>query len=219
MKTLSYLHTEKGLPLTFIVFYCVGLMLFAVPATRELFFLITPYSLVLVSFAVFSHHKKRNVTTLSIFFVIYIVSICIEILGVSKGTVFGTYSYQEGLGIKIGNVPVLIGLNWLLLVYSSHAIVSKLTKKNWKKILYGALMMVLYDLILEIAAPIMRMWEFENTFPPLRNYIMWFLMAACFHALIIGFKIDTENKPARALFVIQASFFICIIIYSSVFIK
>ena len=57
IRTIKYLVNE-GLPLTFIIFYCVGLVLYFTPLTHNLFIQITPYTLILVFAAIFLHHKK-----------------------------------------------------------------------------------------------------------------------------------------------------------------
>ncbi len=38
--------------------------------------------------------------------------------------------------------------------------------------------MVGYDLILEYVAPVMNMWSWDTPYPGIRNFIMWFLLAA-----------------------------------------
>src|SRR6478609_3641217 len=45
-----------------------------------------------------------------------------------KGLLFGEYAYGAGLGLKLWNVPLLIGLNWVMLVYCAGAVA-----RNWFK--------------------------------------------------------------------------------------
>ncbi|SEL92689.1 putative membrane protein [Aquimarina amphilecti] len=205
---------NEGLPITFIVFYCVGLVLYFTPSTHNLFILITPYTLVLVSAAVFSHHKGWSTKTIAVLTSIFILSIIIEIIGVATGKLFGVYAYGEGLGIKIENVPVIIGLNWVFLSYASNGIISRYTSKNVPIILGAASLMVIYDLLLEKAAPLIDMWMFSKNDPPINNYIAWFLLALIFNWAVQKFKINTNNRPARWLFFIQFSFFIILVIHN-----
>ena len=116
-------------------------------------------------------------------------------------------------------MPLLIGLNWVVLIYTSNAIISHLTNKKIWIVVGGSVLMVLYDVILEIAAPFMMMWEFQGNHPPLNNYLMWFVLSIVFHLAMVVFKINTENKPARNLFIIQMVFFLIIVVYSLLFIK
>ena len=210
-RIIKYLVNE-GLPKTFIVFYCVGLVLYAMPLTHDLFKLITPYTLVLVTGAILMHHKEWNIKTIAVLASIFILSIITEIIGVATGKLFGVYAYGQGLGIKIIDVPVVIGLNWVFLVYASNGIISKYTSKSAPIIIGGASLMILYDILLEKVAPLMDMWEFSKNNPPINNYVVWFLLALLFNWAIQYFKIDTHNRPARWLFFIQFGFFIGIVI-------
>jgi putative membrane protein len=133
---------------------------------------------------------------------------------VGTGKLFGTYVYGEGLGFKIADVPLIIGLNWTFLTYASNSIVSKYTSKNIPVIVGAALLMVLYDILLEKVAPLMDMWSFSRNDPPVSNYVVWFLMALVFNWAVQKFNIDTQNRPARWLFFIQIGFFVIIAIYN-----
>ncbi|AXT50693.1 carotenoid biosynthesis protein [Aquimarina sp. BL5] len=210
-RIVKYIVNE-GLPITFIVFYCVGLALYFMPFTHNLFIVITPYTLVLVSIAVFSHHKEWNTKTITILGSIFILGIMIEIIGVATGKLFGVYEYGKGLGVKIAEVPITIGLNWVFLTYASNGIISKYTSKNIPIIVGAALLMVLYDILLEKAAPLMDMWMFSKNDPPINNYVVWFLMALIFNWVIQRFKVNTQNRPARWLFFVQFSFFIVLVV-------
>lgn len=128
-RMLKYLLNE-GLPITFIIFYSVGLILYAIPSTHNLFIQITPYTLVLVTLAIFLHHKKWNKKTITVLTGIFVLSILIEIIGVRTGKLFGIYAYGKGLGFKVADVPVIIGLNWVFLAYASNSIISSYTTKN-----------------------------------------------------------------------------------------
>jgi putative membrane protein len=184
----------------------VGIALFFVPTIRVLFYKSVAFSIVLSTVAILSYHNTWNLKTISAFLFIIISGIAIEIIGTSTGVIFGSYQYLESLGTKILDVPILIGINWLILTYCSNAIASRYTSIKLNIIIGGALLMVAYDVMLEFAAPIMRMWVFESPFPPLKNFIAWFVMAVGYQTLIVGLKINTENKVARYLFFIQITF-------------
>ncbi|WP_299211284.1 carotenoid biosynthesis protein [uncultured Aquimarina sp.] len=212
-RIVKYIVNE-GLPITFIVFYCVGLTLYFTPFTHNLFIIITPFTLVLVSVAVFSHHKEWNIKTITVLASIFILSIVIEIIGVATGKLFGVYEYGRGLGVKIADVPIIIGLNWVFLTYASNSIISKYTSKNILIIVGAASLMVLYDILLEKAAPLMDMWVFSKNDPPINNYLAWFLLALIFNWVIQMFRVNTNNRPARWLFFVQFVFFIILVIHN-----
>ena len=117
--------------------------------------------------------------------------------------------------MKIADVPIIIGLNWVFLTYASNGIISKYTSKNSLIIVGAGLLMVLYDILLEKAAPLIDMWMFLDDDPPINNYIVWFLMALIFNWVIRKFRIHTNNKPARWLFFVQFGFFIILVIHNT----
>lgn len=214
MKSIKFLITPQGLPLTYAIFYLVGLMLFFIPATRPLFIVLTPGTLILAAFSFLVYHPEWKIKSGLVLAFIFISSIGVEALGVATGVIFGSYSYHQGLGLKVAQAPILIGVNWVILVYGSNALARKIPTGPWMRILSAALLMVAFDLIMEFAAPYMQMWSFEGGAPPLRNYIAWFVLGAFYQFLLEIFRINTNNQPARALFLAQFIFFVCIVLYS-----
>jgi len=209
--------SEKRMPLNFVWFYMVGLVLFILPLTRELFTAITAFTLLLVITIVFCFQKEWNSKILTWFTFIIASSFLLEMVGVSTGKLFGTYQYYNSLGLKLFETPLIIGLNWLFLVYASHDIAGRITKRSLLRILLGAGLMLLYDLVLELVAPVMQMWHFDSFYPPVANFVTWFLAAAIFHTGFVWTKIKINNRPARMLFWIQMGFFALISLYRLIF--
>lgn len=218
-RVIAKLLSEKELPLNFVRFYTVGFVLFILPFTREWFISITAVSLLWVIGIIFYFHRGWNVKTILYFVFIMVVSFLLEMIGTETGKIFGAYHYDRGLGFKIQNTPVIIGLNWLFLVYASHDIASRITRLASLRILLGASFMVLYDVLLEWVAPPMQMWHFDSAYPPIQNFVGWFVASAVFHSGFELLRINTDNKPARMLFLIQGGFFLVIGIFSSLFIR
>ena len=216
MRQLKWLLSYNGLPFTFTIFYIVGLVLFFLPITQDVFISITPYSLAMVTAAVFYYHREWNVRSIGVLASIFLLSIAVEVMGVSTGKLFGVYTYGETLGFKIFSVPIVIGLNWMLLIYGSNGIGTRLTSNPYLKILIASVLMVLYDLMLEVVAPVMDMWAFEQGSPPFQNYLSWFVLSVVFHSALEIFKINTNNKTGSALFIIQVLFFLSILLGRSI---
>lgn len=210
--------SENEMPLNFVRFYAVGLGLFFLPWTRPIFIAITPVTLLLVFSVVFWFHKKWNLPTILAFIFIAVASYYLEVAGTQTGKIFGAYTYGTGLGLKISETPLMIGLNWLFLIYATHGIVSEWFSKPVFKIFAGAALMILYDLVIEFAAPAMDMWQFSGaTYPPIHNFISWFLASVVFHAVFVLARVETENKSARSLYVIQLGFFVILTIFIQIF--
>ncbi|UZO81904.1 carotenoid biosynthesis protein [Aquimarina sp. ERC-38] len=118
-----------------------------------------------------------------VMFIPFIIGILVEYLGVNFGLIFGEYEYGENLGFKIAGVPLMIGVNWVILTYCSASIARRVTSRAWIVAGIASLLMVLLDLIIEIAAPAMDYWEFEGGQVPLQNYIGWFGTSFIAHLL------------------------------------
>ncbi|QQS51600.1 MAG: carotenoid biosynthesis protein [Bacteroidota bacterium] len=206
MKKLIYLISSAGLPYTFVFFYLVGITLFVVPPLKALFFYSIPFSLLLAFFALLYTHKNRTSKFWLAFLLIPILGIVVEIVGVHTGLIFGTYTYHQSLGLKLADVPLLIGINWMLLVYCSNAMMVKFSQNKSVIVLGASLLMVCYDLILEFAAPAMQMWSFDRPYPPLLNFVGWFITSLVFQIILVFLKVDTKNNFARILFLIQIVF-------------
>lgn len=190
-----------------ILYFSVGIILYLMEISRALFTLLTPWSLLLSFGVVLLFQKEWSIKLGLVFGLVFASSLFIEIIGVSTGVLFGNYIYGPALGPKILDAPLLIGLNWLILVYCTEAIVNHHFSQRSVKILAGSLLMLAYDFILEFVAPHMHMWSWDSTYPGLRNFLMWFFLALLYHILFQYSGLRITNKPARYLFLIQFLFF------------
>lgn len=195
------------------IIYIVGIAGTAIPFTRELFINLTPVVL-LLSFVLllWFHLPGFDKKTTIIFAIIFLSSFLVEAAGIKTGMIFGTYSYGKGLGPKVLETPLMIGLNWVLLVYCTSAILEKIAVGNVVKITGASLLMVLYDLVMEQVAPKMNMWSFDGDTAPYRNYVSWFILALIFHSVLRLAGIRVTNKFAPFIFFCQLIFFIILFI-------
>lgn len=208
--------------------YAVGLAGMLIPYTRYYFMLITPVNLLVVTGLLFYNHRRWDVRTVFSFTLIGILSFFIEALGVNTGLIFGEYSYGRTLGPALLNTPLMIGLNWVLLVYLCHSvsvmIFEKLPRGSAGFRLYGkapsllvaftgGILMVVYDIILEPAAIQLDMWTWMGNGIPLQNYVAWFLFSFVFILFIGLSRIDTRNKTALPLYLLQLAFFLILDIW------
>ena len=197
-----------------ITLYIVGIIGTALPLTRDFFIVLTPVILLLSSaLLLYFHTPVLNGKTSLVFLIIFLASYFTEVAGVKTGQIFGTYSYGKALGLKLFDTPLLIGLNWILLVYCSAAIFEKVPVGNIGKAAGASLLMVLYDLVMEQVAPYMDMWSFGAGTAPLRNYISWFILALIFHLIVRFAGIRLTNRLAPFIFFCQFLFFIVLLIF------
>ena len=206
--------------------YGVGLAGMLLPFSRELFMMITPLNLLFAALFLFwGRWPARQVILTGLF--VAVASFFIEAVGTNTGKIFGVYSYGRTLGPALLSTPVIIGLNWFLLIYCTN-VISRLLWERLSKgseasrsrlpeslfvVLTGSLLMVVYDLFLEPAAMRLDMWSWECGVIPFRNYVGWFFFSAHFHTVIRLWGEEEPNRRAVPLFAVQVGFFAVIDIF------
>ncbi len=212
--------------------YAVGLTGMMIPYTRSYFMLITPVNLLVVTGLLFYNHGNWDVRTVLSFTLVGILSFFVEALGVNTGLIFGEYSYGRTLGPALLNTPLMIGINWVLLVYLCHSvsvmifeklppgsIFSRLYRKAPSLLVAvaGGLLMVTYDIVLEPSAIKLDMWSWAGEGIPLQNYVAWFLFSFVFILFIGLSRINTRNRTSLPLYLIQLAFFLILDIWFLLF--
>jgi putative membrane protein len=191
-----------------VVYYLVGIIGIAIPAIRPLFVKLSPFSLILGFGMLILFHKNLNKNSLVFFLSIFILGFLLEVVGVKTGKIFGVYHYGNSLGIKLAGVPLLIGLNWVMLIYCSISAADRFPVAGQFKLLLAALFLVVFDLAMEPVAPFMDMWHWPLGIAPLQNYVAWFFTSLIFITIGKSFRTNFDNKLAPALFIIQFLFFV-----------
>ena len=130
-----------------------------------------------------------------------------EWLGVHTGFLFGDYVYGESLGKKWFGVPIIIGINWIMLTMISASIV-QLSNIHWLlKALGATFLMVLLDILIEPVAIVSDYWYWNGEIP-LTNFIGWIIVAFVLQTLYFGSKLAEPNKVGISLYIIQVIFFL-----------
>ena len=189
-------------------YYAVGVVGISLEITQSLFRALVPFTLLCSLYFMWLFHESANLRLYLTALVIFILGYVIEAVGVNTGIIFGHYEYGKTLGFKLWNTPLMIGVNWLLLIYSCWTLTGIFTANRWLRYLSGSLLMVVYDLALEPVAIRLDMWSWFGAEIPLQNYIAWFFISIILFILLdINVK-QIRNKIAPALFIIQLAFFI-----------
>ena len=197
-------YTVAGLS----VYYLVGIIGLSVDRTHLLFKSLVPFTLLFSLYFTWLFHEGSGMRIYIAALSVYLAGFLIEVAGVNTGILFGEYSYGKTLGIQLWNTPLIIGVNWLILIYACHIMTGKITRNRWLRYPAGAALMVIYDLVLEPAAIRLDMWSWTGGNIPLQNYAGWFASSL---VLLIIFDLvvkDVRNKIAVPLFIIQILFFL-----------
>ena len=156
---------------------------------KEFFLSSSPYVLTLTLFLLIVNNSINKKFLIRLF-LIFSLGFTVEIIGVNFSIFFGEYRYGNNLGIKIFDVPIVIGFNWVLLIILTGNFAHKIFPKSIMLIvLNGSIMMILLDLLIEVSAPKLDYWEFTVNPVPLSNYLWWFIFSILFH-----FIYQSNNK-------------------------
>jgi len=194
-----------------IVFYSVGIWGIAFGANPSQFILLTPLNLLITLTIVLTNHSKWNTSHLIALIGVAFVGFIIEMIGVNTGVLFGEYTYGKTLGWSIVNTPLMIGVNWLILVYgSSNLVLSIFNSKNVLLLSFiAASLMVALDVLIEPVAIYLDMWSWASVEIPLQNYLAWWILAFILNYLMIyTLKNSKVNPIASVALGIQFLFFL-----------
>lgn len=181
------------------------------------FIYLTPLNLLFSMALVLWHHEGWKPAHVIFCIICFTVGLVSEIIGVQTGLIFGEYTYGPVLGLKIWDTPVLIGLNWLMLVYCSSVLVNGVLPQlhYFLKAILAAAAMVGLDFFIEPVAVAYDFWSWENEHIPVQNYMAWFLIALVLCMLFQKMVGRQINKVAVALFILQLVFFGSLVVWGA----
>lgn len=191
--------------------YLVGIANILLGFTDALMTL-TPYNLLFATGILLYNANKPDKMYLFWFMIIAVAGFLIEWVGIETGLIFGTYSYGSGLGLKLLDVPLMIGVNWAVLVFAAAAI---LERRRWNILLksaVGAALMVSYDILLEPVAIRFDFWSWAGGNIPLQNYLAWWVIGFLMLLGVHHYVKRLDNRLAIWIVGIQTFFFALLII-------
>ena len=191
------------------VFYLVGVIGHWHPATLPAMLVLTPYTLAgtaVVGFLPFVVEKRYRLLAWA--GATFIVTLALEIVGVATGWVFGSYDYGATLGSQVLGAPLLIGINWTLVILGALAAAERLTGRPVPAAVIAALLCVVFDYIMEPAAIALDYWSWEGDTIPLQNYLAWGVIALVFAGLFKRMRLTSNHPLPLAILIVQGLFFL-----------
>lgn len=173
----------------------------------------TPYTLLLTCFVFLLHSPLADKKFIFAFFSIALLGFIIEVIGVKTGLIFGKYSYGSGLGYKFLNVPLIISINWALLICAGIIVVSRIFANKITVLVVAALFVTLIDLLIEQVAPKLDFWQFEGGLPALPNYLGWIGVAFFTSYFFYPTIIKGNRKVSLIILILQIIFFTSLFIF------
>lgn len=181
--------------------------------SRPLFLMLTPYTLLLGALALLALDTGLRFKNIALLFLVWMAGFGVEVLGVHTGWVFGQYQYGQVLGWQLFDVPLVIGLNWTILLYVIFLTLRDLDWPVWVQIVVGACLLVATDILIEPVATALDFWQWETPgshalfVAPLQNYIAWGLFSALILTVFHWLKPIWKNPLATRYWGYQGMFF------------
>jgi putative membrane protein len=172
---------------------------------EDFFFPKSPFTLLYLLLVLIFFFKVDTLRISFLFLAFMLIGIGVEWIGVHTGSLFGDYYYGKNFGPKIDGIPLLIGVNWALLTFTTHVIVKNIFKSPPAIVITGAALMVGMDFFLEQICDFAGFWHF-NGGAGWFNYICWFVIAALLHAVSLFFKLDGNKLISYHLYGVQLFF-------------
>jgi putative membrane protein len=187
------------------IIYTVGVV--GMLIKPELFIPLTPLNLSITCLLLLAFYPYKEKDFIRYVIFLFTAGFAVEMIGVQTGKIFGSYYYGHALGFKLKHVPLLIGVNWVMLTLATQTIAHKFSDKLYITATIGATLMVFLDFLIEQVASKYHFWHWHNDTIPLQNFVAWFIISFFFHGLGSVMKFDKENKMAVFIFSLQIFFF------------
>ena len=216
------IQVATAIAVLFHIIGLVGLLFF----DKTFFLQTTPFNLLLMFALLIWTQNEKNKYFLLFLMACFFVGIAVEIIGIKTALLFGDYTYGNVLGYKVQDVPLLIGVNWFIIIYCSgisiHTFlmkaINRISADTGKKpmvlkalsvIIDGATLAVFFDWLMEPVAVKLGYWTWNGDgVIPLFNYISWFIVSIFLLTVFHFAKFNKQNKFAVNLLLIQLMFFL-----------
>lgn len=214
MEAKKIIISNKEIAFIYIIFF-VGIVGHLYDPLRNLMLLLTPGTLLLTGLIVLFYSYKSSTNNFLLWAAFtYIITFILEVVGVKTGMIFGEYNYGSTLGIKLFDVPLIIGFNWVFVILGSIAISRLMTDNIFLSSIISAFIAFIFDLILEPIAIKLDYWSWSEGIIPIQNYLAWFVIAFIASVFFLKLNLKLRSDISIHYFFIQLVFFIILLIFS-----
>ncbi|MDX1903828.1 MAG: carotenoid biosynthesis protein [Thermonemataceae bacterium] len=205
--------SEKNTNYLLLAMHLAGFLGLLIPFTRDFFKILVPFNL-LSNFALLIYFHKEKKTIFWVLLVwIMLVGFWVEYIGVETGFIFGNYWYKTTLGYKFLGIPLMIAINWFIVIYSSSAVVAPTSLLKWQKAILASFLAVFLDYWIEPVAIRLDFWDWQGGVVPLQNYLGWFVTALFLQIPFQYSSFEKKNKVASMLYFYELVFFMLLAIF------
>lgn len=187
--------------------HLAGFLGLQIAISQPLFKALVPFHLLSSLILLLLFHLEWNRSAVFFCFIAYLTGFFVEVLGVHTGMIFGQYHYGATLGWKVLGVPLIIGTNWLTLIYAIGIIANKWHHSKWVKALLAAGVVVGIDVLIEPVAVRLDFWSWAGGSIPFQNYVAWYVVAFGLLWLFYQLTFPKQNRLAGLFLICQILFF------------
>lgn len=198
------LRIAQGILLLFHVTGFVGLGFAEDPSFYLQF---VPLNLLLTVGLLLSFQKEWTPSFVWFCLVTMAVGFFVEVIGVRTGLLFGFYKYGPTLGVQWLSVPLMIGVNWLMLTYTTGVLARYLPIPNFGRAIVAAVLMVGLDACLEPMAVRYDFWQWRFDVIPFQNFKGWFIVSLILQVFFNRSDFSKRNDLAPFVYMLQLIFF------------
>ncbi len=185
----------------------------------------TPLNLLVMTALLFITQKQKNIYFFIFIIISFVVGFAVEYSGANTGLIFGHYQYGNILGMKVFGVPLIIGINWFIVMYCAGVATQFYENRMLRRInakgvtintrvqkisfvIDASVLAVFFDWVMEPVAEKLDYWKWEGGNIPFYNYVCWLIISALLLALFQRLPFNKRNIFAVHLLIIQALFFL-----------
>jgi bisanhydrobacterioruberin hydratase len=213
MEAKKIIVSNKEIVFLYVIFF-VGIIGHLYDPLQNLMLLLTPATLLLTGVVVLLYSYKSSKNKFLLWVVLtYVITFLLEVIGVKTGLIFGEYNYGSTLGIKLFDVPVIIGFNWVFVILGSISISRLITINLTVSAIISAFIAFIFDLILEPVAIRLDYWTWNAGIIPLQNYLAWFVIALISSLGYNYIKVTVNSKISLHYLLVQFVFFTMLLIF------
>lgn len=208
-----------------LLFHVSGLIGILFTPYKNWFIQNTPVNLLVMAALLIITQTQKNTYFFFFAIVTAITGFVVEYTGVHTSLLFGNYRYGNVLGYTLFKVPLLIAVNWFIVIYCAGVATSAYENRVLKRlhakglavnvrvqkisfVIDAALVAVLFDWILEPVAVKLGFWKWQSDKIPYYNYVCWFIVSALLLALFQRLPFKKQNIFAVHLLMIEVLFFL-----------
>jgi putative membrane protein len=207
-----------------LLFHTAGIIGILFTPYKNWFIQNTPVNLLVMAALLIITQKQKSFYFFLFMLITFFVGFCVEYSGANTGLIFGKYTYGNILGMKVLGVPLIIGLNWFVVMYCAgvatqfyeNKMLKRINEKgltinrNVQKVSFvidASLLAVFFDWVMEPVAVKLGFWQWEGGNIPFYNYVCWLIISALLLALFQRLPFNKRNIFAVHLLIIQVLFF------------